>query len=1247
MSALAIHWARPDAIWLLVGWLVVVALALLLERRGRGALDRLVSSALQSSLVVRPARWRRRARLGLLAIAGLAMALALLQPQMGERFVATPRVGAEIMIALDVSRSMLADDAAPSRLERAKAEIRDLLAYLRDDHVGLIAFAGRASVLSPMTPDKSFLRLALDGAGPHSVPRGGTKLAEAIRRAVTGFGPPGPAQRALILITDGEDHDSFALDAARAAAEAGIKIIAIGFGDEAGSPIFVRDPDTGARVQVRDADGQPVMSRLDGDLLRELALATDGAYVPAGTGVLDLASIYDAHIAGLTRGQIDERGRTIRDEAYQLFVAVAFVALLAAVFLVGGRSGRTAGASEGSRASNDSNTVAGRSAAASVGLALLPVAIACAVAIGASDVAHAQDQDVAHGQGEDVVHAQDEDAASARSGRDASAAAASPGPAGAAADGFEAARPASEASELDPRARFNRANEALAAGDAISAAAGFRAARRDAPDDPTLRYAATFNLGMAAVARAEQAETPEARLSSLHEAADWFREAAALRPDEADPRHNLAVALRRALLLADEIARREDGDIETTLDALIERQRGQVARTAELLGATAGATGPDAAIVIDRMRPAFDAAATDQRVLRTDADELAERVVREREAILRMAQDVRSPADTLRAAQLEGVLVYLDSAIERMGATRRQLRLRRPERAYRRGAAALGELKRARDQLRDPVEQIGLLLGETGELVRKTGALLATERPAGGGQAAARLPAFLTPTALEEDARRLTERVSELAARLTHAAEEASRAEAGAAPPPAGAPSAAQPGAPDPARLRAALAAAAPRVGEAATSLEAATTSLAAEQLSDALSSEAAAGRALADAQEQFFDLSRLLVVTHEDQARIADLALSDDAETAEARDEYAPLAAEMQARNLSRAARLETLLADERAKALAAAEQAAAQAPSADEASDPRAAEKARFDAADGLLAAAIGEMEAARFGFESTRVEWASSGAHAARARDHLETLRSLFYSLVEHLQALARDQVDLSDETNDVAALAASEAAPDAARGPETRARAAALVDPQAGLETRAGALADVLLEQSQAAPPADAASGQAPSPAGDEAAAAAEAQETLRRAAEHVASAQLAMREAGQGLEDETAAFEPVQSAQTLAAEELARAIQLLQPPPPPEDSQGGEEQQQEQQPSEGGEQEQPQDGEAGADGEPEAQQGAGDADEGSRENPPAEGEEALQDPGQLLQGVRDREAERRRDRERARREQRSRPVDRDW
>jgi len=1181
MSAWAIHWARPDLVWVLGLWAAVAIAAVLLERRGSGALDRLVASALQSALVARPAPWRRATRLALLVVAGGAMATALLQPQMGERFVATPRVGAEIMIALDVSRSMLADDAAPSRLERAKAEVRDLLAYLRDDHVGLIAFAGRASVLSPMTPDKSFLRLALDGAGPHSVPRGGTKLAESIRRAVTGFGEPGPSQRALILITDGEDHDSFAVDAAQAAAEAGIKIIAIGFGDEGGSPVFVRDPESGARVQVRDGDERPVISRLNGDLLRELALATDGAYVPAGTGVLDLASIYDAHIAGLTRGEIDERGRTIRDEAYQLFVAIALVALVAAVFLVGARSNPRAGARD----------------TANVLLAWVgAAAIVAASSLAPSGAAWAQ-------------ASEDADAPPPTASAD-------PTHAPLTTDSTDAPAAPSERDE-DPRARFNRGNAALADGEAVAAATAFRAARRDAPDDPELRYAATYNLGFAAMMRADSEERPEASLAALHEAADWFREAVGLRPDDEDPRHNLEVALRRALILADEIAQSEEGDLEAVLDGLIGRQRAHAGGAAQLLGAVANLDGPVAESVIERLRPAFDAAATDQRVLRAEADELAERVVRERDAILQMAEDVRSPEDSLRAVQLEGVLVYVDAGIERMGSARRQLRLARPERAYRRAAAALGELKRARDQLRDPVQQIDVLIAETGELVQKTAVLLASSTPSTDGDERPEAPAFLTPTSLGEDARRLADRVGELAGRLAAAAADAANAD----PAPGALP---QPGAPDPEILRQALAAAAPLVAEAASALEDATTSIVAEALRDALSGEARAGRVLADAQEHFFDLARLLAVAHQDEAQIVDIATTDEAAIAAVRDEYAPLAAELQAKNLARARRLEDLLARERAQALAAAEQAAAEAPAPTEDGTPTPAEleKQRFDTADALLAAATGEMEVARLGFEANVLDWASSGAHAVNARDHLEALRSLFYSLVEHLQALARDQVDLSDETNEVAALSTPDEGAAGARSPESQAQAGVLAERQSELEPRAGSLSDVLLEQSQAPPPEGMDETQAE-----------EGRERLRRAAEHVVGAQLAMGNARAGLADEAASFETVQGEQLVAVEELAAAIELLSPPPPPEDQPQEDGEQDESESSEGGEEEQPEQG--------------GDDGAGASDNADAAPEEGQQDPGQLLQGVRDREAERRRDRERARQQRRAQPVDRDW
>jgi len=328
-----LHFAAPH--WVHLLWAVAAFIVLLawLERRGQGDLDRFAAAPLQSRLVLRISLLRRVLRLIFLGLCGFFITLALMRPQWGGQFISTPWVGAQIMVCLDVSRSMLTEDVAPNRLERAKAELRDLLDYLDGDQIGLIAFAGRAAVLSPLTPDFSFLRLVLDAAGPHGVTRGGTRLEEPIRKALAGFRDRGTGEisRSILLITDGEDHDSFPLEAAKTAAERGVRIFAIGFGDEAGSELQVTDPRTGARTLVRDADGNPVRSRLDGDLLRELALVTGGAYVPAGTGAIDLESIYERHIANLTRGRLTVSGYRIRNDVFQWAMLCALLCLLAAV----------------------------------------------------------------------------------------------------------------------------------------------------------------------------------------------------------------------------------------------------------------------------------------------------------------------------------------------------------------------------------------------------------------------------------------------------------------------------------------------------------------------------------------------------------------------------------------------------------------------------------------------------------------------------------------------------------------------------------------------------------------------------------------------------------------------------------------------------------------------------------------------------------------------------------------------------
>jgi len=1201
MSDLPVSLAHPEFGIGLVVWAVVVLALILLERRGSDALDRLVGAWLRDRLVDRPSPWRRWTRIALLGIAGFAMVGALMQPQWGLRFVATPRVGAEIMIALDVSRSMLADDAKPSRLERAKAEISDLLAYLEDDYVGLIAFAGRASVLSPMTPDKSFLRLALESAGPHSVSRGGTKLAEPIRRAVAGMGEPGPAQRALILITDGEDHDSFAMDAARAAAEAGIKIIAIGFGDEGGSEIFYTDPETGARSQVRDGDGRPVISRLDGDLLREIALATDGAFVPAGTGVLDLASIYEAHIAKLTRGQLDERGRTIRDEAFQFFVLLALISLVGAVSVasVGGR---------------------GASRAGSLGVAMLLLAMS-------PGPAEAQ-----------ALPASEPDSATTPQ------ALADPG--SSEATGASAPRGATGERKEDPRTKFNRANAMLDASEPVAGAALLRDARRDATDDVELRYAATYNLGVAAVARAGQLreENPAEALEALYEAADWFREATSARPDESDPRHNLDVTLRRALILADEIAVGEGRELDAELDVMIEAQRGHVAGAAALLEEVVRGGELEA---VEALRGAFRDSATQQRIVMADASALGDRVERERERLESVSEQERTPEQTLEALQLEAVLAYLDSAIDRMGQTRRQFRQRRAERAYRRGSSALGDLKRARDQLRDPVEQIGILLGEVSVLARSTSALGTSGLARAGvdeDSSPPALPAFLTPESLEADSERLEVRVDELAERLAMAAAQAADAD-GAHAESAGPPgSPGGEGGPDMEVLRRALQEAAPLASEAATAMDVATSAVASSRFDEALTQQAVAAEALADAQERFFDLRQLLNATHADQDAIVRIAELDDPELVRTRNEHVARLATVQAKNRVRGLRLADLLEREKTNRLAQLEQEGAAGPAApaDPGQAPAEIEEQRFSMANQLLGEALDAMAAASTALERPpeqgAVDWSQVAEAAGRAEENLDTLRTLFFTIAEHVRRLALDQVDVRDRTLDAVALSVTEetAEPDAdqsssPRGPETLARTRELGVDQQALEARGGQIADALFVQAEgtetdAGPDA----GTPGVPTADE------ERDRIRKAAEHVASAQLAMQDAIGALSEDAAPLAPAPEAQTLALEELAEALRLLSPPPPPEPSDSDQDQ------SEDGE------GQGEPESSPEPESGESDGQEGSAESETEESaEESMDDPSQLLQGVRDRDAERRRDREREQRRRRAQPVDKDW
>lgn len=323
----------PERVHLL--WLACLLLGFLVWRETRGGdiLARFVSLALQPTLTVKPSQTRRFVRLGCIGLTLVLTILALMRPQMTKpTAVHQASYAADIMVVLDVSKSMLAEDAAPNRLERAKAEIRDLVLALDGNRFGLVAFAGRAQILCPLTTDYGFFRLVLDGANTRSITRGGTRIGDGLRAALKAY-PAGLGSRLLLLVTDGEDHDSYPLEAAKQAAEAGVHIVSVGFGSEKGSEITSTDPQTGARQTLKDHDGQAVLSKLDGETLRKLALETQGVYVPAGTAALDLKSIVEKHIVPLVVGKeaAASTTRLVHEERYAWFLFAALGALFGAV----------------------------------------------------------------------------------------------------------------------------------------------------------------------------------------------------------------------------------------------------------------------------------------------------------------------------------------------------------------------------------------------------------------------------------------------------------------------------------------------------------------------------------------------------------------------------------------------------------------------------------------------------------------------------------------------------------------------------------------------------------------------------------------------------------------------------------------------------------------------------------------------------------------------------------------------------
>ena len=264
-----------------------------------------------------------------------SVVIALTQPKWNPQPQQIKRQGRDVCILLDTSRSMLAEDISPSRLERSLLAIGDLLEVLQGDRIGIVTFAGNATVKCPLTQDYSFVRMMLSDITTESNSRGGTMIGDAIRKATKDvFDSQTRQYKDIILITDGEDHDSFAIDAAQVASEDGVRIIAIGLGDEdEGSRIPITNQN-GVRTYLK-YQGKEVWSKLNGDMLREVAAATrDGRYLGVKPGTtLDLGQIYLDLIATAEKRELESMTMTQYDEKFQIFLALGLVMLVGEVFV--------------------------------------------------------------------------------------------------------------------------------------------------------------------------------------------------------------------------------------------------------------------------------------------------------------------------------------------------------------------------------------------------------------------------------------------------------------------------------------------------------------------------------------------------------------------------------------------------------------------------------------------------------------------------------------------------------------------------------------------------------------------------------------------------------------------------------------------------------------------------------------------------------------------------------------------------
>ena len=745
----------------------------------------------------------------------------------------------------------------------------------------------------------------------------------------------------------------------------------------------------------------------------------------------------------------------------------------------------------------------------------------------------------------------------------------------------EAEAEASAAIELSPRGRYNLGLTHFNADGFETAADEFLAARDSAGPDAELRYRAAFNLGLALAEGVLPEAEPADAIATLRQSAAWFADAVRLAPaEDEDARINLELVTRRILELADQL--NQGNRLEARLDRVIDDQRGlrdDVRRLLVDIEAEQAGAEPLG------FSGTFEAFASRERTLLAEVGDCIDLAAEERLFIEQTPDEERTVEQQSRAYQLAALADYLERARQSLSDTRRLLRRLQGERGHRRADAALAELKRAREQLLDPVQVLQAAMRDELELLNHTTALAAFRDES--LQLDETVPAWLTD-------KHLAERQEDIAARSGGVL---GRFEAVAASPPEASDE-------ENARALQAISEAVPILERGLGAMRDAIAALEEANPAAARANENQALEALAQAIERFAGVKELVELAYANQGRIVAL-LDPQAEGASAELSSAERAEAIFAlgeQNRERLERLQPLLEEEKAAATATPEGEEQPNEEARQAAEQRyaQAEALRSQAAEGL-ATLLDEVER----IASAEAPPTNARSAASETLDALDALRRLFFSIVEHLQALHADQADTHDRTATLQFESSADSVEDLPAG------LGLVAERQTGHGQLGDALADALAQQADAAAAAPAQEGAAADPQMGEKLA--EAAAEVRKAGGRMHSASAVLADAAERAGMMSPELEPALEDQLAALDHLQNALRALSPPS--EQNQGDE-------------------------------QGSGDNQQQAQQQPSPEDEQMSQRQAlQRLQAIRDREAERRQ--RRNRQAMQTAPVEKDW